>query len=56
MFLGKCRNFVGRRVKKGRSKFRLKFGPPVCEVLDPLDPARPPSREGQSQFRPYPYD
>src|SRR6218665_1264568 len=37
IFLGKkWRNFVGRRVKKGRSKIPAKIWPPVCEVLDPL--------------------
>jgi len=35
-FLGKCWNFVGKRLKKVVQKFRGKFAPPVSEVLDPL--------------------
>jgi len=33
---GKCRNFVDKRLKKGRSKMSAKIWPPVSEVLDPL--------------------
>src|SRR6218665_1065786 len=39
MFLGKCRNFVRRRVKKVVQKFRLKFGPfGPPSWIRPLDP------------------
>src|SRR6218665_3704393 len=35
-FLGKCRFFFGKPLKKVVQKFRQKFAPPVSEVQDPL--------------------